>query len=120
MSNQSQQASVGDLVAGRYVIESLLGEGGAARVYRVRDEGRGAALALKRMHVAGEGAAARSAQFEHEYHTLCQLAHPRIIEVYDYGVDAAGPYYTMELLDGHDLHSLGKQPWREACALLCD
>ena len=43
------------------------------------------------------------ALFEREYHTLAQLAHPRIIEVYDYGIDDAGPYYTMELLDGGDL-----------------
>ena len=40
------------------------------------------------------------ALFEREYHTLAQLTHPRIIEVYDYGLTDAGPYYTMELLDG--------------------
>jgi serine/threonine protein kinase len=35
---------------------------------------------------------------------LAQLSHPGIIRAYDYGVDAAGPYYTMDLLDGLDLH----------------
>ena len=57
---------------------------------------------------------------EREYHTLAQLAHPRIIEVYDYGVDERGPYYTMELLDGADLERARPLPWREACALLRD
>jgi eukaryotic-like serine/threonine-protein kinase len=115
-----QTTDASDLIAGRYRVEALLGEGGAARVYRVHDERTGRALALKQLHAAGEGAAAPGAQFEREYHTLRQLAHPRIIEVYDYGVDAPGAYYTMELLDGLDLQSLGKQPWPKACALLCD
>jgi len=52
--------------------------------------------------------------------SLSQLAHPRIIEVYDYGLERRSPYYTMELLDGEDLRERGKLPWREACALLRD
>ena len=45
------------------------------------------------------------ALFEREFHALAQLSHPRVIEVYDYGVDETGPYYTMELLDGGDLRA---------------
>ena len=58
--------------------------------------------------------------FEREFHTLSELAHPRIVEVYDYGVDGEGAYYTMELLGGNDLRALGKVPWRRACELLRD
>ncbi|HMI91669.1 MAG TPA: hypothetical protein VK509_09925 [Polyangiales bacterium] len=58
--------------------------------------------------------------FQREYHTLAELAHPNIIEVYDYGVDAGGPDYTMELLAGSDLQQLAPQPWPRACALLRD
>src|SRR6476620_3080402 len=95
---------VGDLVAGRYLIESVLGEGGAALVYRVSDQRSARSLALKRLYAhEGDPRSWLVAQFEHEYHTLRQLAHPRIIEVYDYGVDAECAYYTMELLDGLDL-----------------
>ena len=43
------------------------------------------------------------ALFEREFHLLAQLAHPRGIEVYDYGIDAGRPYYTRELLDGGDV-----------------
>jgi len=68
--------------------------------------------------------AKKSARYEallsREYHTLCQLAHPRIIEVYDYGVDSSGPYYVMELLDGNDLDASGRLPWQDACPLLRD
>src|SRR3954471_21768151 len=92
-----------------------------ATVYRVRDTQTGAVVALKRgMTRDPAKLAKRQVLLQREYHTLEQLRHPRIIEVYDYGVDAAGPYYTMELLDGADLDSGGRLLWREACALLRD
>ena len=56
----------------------------------------------------------REALFEREYHTLVRLKHPRIIEVYDYGIDEHGPYYTMELLDGSDLRELAPLPWQRS------
>ncbi|HET8933435.1 MAG TPA: serine/threonine-protein kinase [Polyangiales bacterium] len=55
-----------------------------------------------------------------EYHALSELRHPRIIEVYDYGVDAGVPYYTMELLDGEDLAKVSPLPYRDACRYLRD
>ena len=58
--------------------------------------------------------------FEREFRTLVQLSHPRVIEVYDYGIGDAGPYYTMELLDGSDLRELSPLPWRRACELVFD
>ena len=64
--------------------------------------------------------AAKAALFEREYHVLSRSRHPRIIEVYDYGVDAEGPYYTMELLDGADLRELSPLPWPRACRYLRD
>src|SRR5438552_3653758 len=90
-------------------------------VYRVRDRKSGARLALKRGLARDRSKAQkRQALLEREYHTLVQLAHPRIIEVFDYGVDEQGPFYTMELLDGADLDRGGRVPWKQACALLCD
>jgi len=61
-----------------------------------------------------------AALFEREFHTLSDLSHPHIIEVYDYGVDASGPFYTMELLEGQDLRERTPLSWREACVLLYD
>jgi tRNA A-37 threonylcarbamoyl transferase component Bud32 len=121
MSADPQRLDNGGLIAGHYRVQSLLGQGGAGNVYRVQDERDGRLLALKQLQARRSGAGSASlALFEREYHTLCQLAHPRIIEVYDYGIDAQGAFYTMELLDGSDLQTLGAQPWRRACALLSD
>jgi len=112
---------IGASIAARYRVEERLGHGGMATVYRVRDERTGAQVALKRGYARDPRKLQRnSALLEREYHTLAHLAHPRIIEVYDYGVDARGPYYTMELLDGTDLERAGPLPWQRACAALCD
>jgi serine/threonine-protein kinase len=59
-------------------------------------------------------------QFEREFYTLSQLAHPRVTEVYVFGIDGKVPFYTMEILDGGDLQELAPLPWKKACALLSD
>jgi serine/threonine protein kinase/tetratricopeptide (TPR) repeat protein len=132
------------VVAGRYRIESLLGRGGVGSVYRAFDTARAEAVALKRLElpaVAGSASTTlgRTTQyteddlrrsmrrrgqllslFQREYQTLAQLAHPRIIEVYDYGLLEGRPYYTMQLLEGSDLGALGRVPWRRVCSILRD
>ena len=112
-------ARVGQTIAGRYVVERRLGEGGTSDVYAVSDLRLKRRVALKRGAFGARQAKATSL-LESEFHTLSQLAHPTIIEVYDFGVDRSGAYYTMELLEGHDLHGQGPLPWREVCALLRD
>jgi serine/threonine-protein kinase len=103
------------LIGGRYRVIEELGRGGTAVVYRVHDVGTGRELALKQWLV--ENAAAL---FEREYYALAQLTHPRVIAVYDYGLDAAGRFYTMELLDGGDLARLSPMPAQRACELMLD
>lgn len=110
----------GQLVAGRYRVRSLLAKGGVGTVYRVLDESTGQEVALKRLleHVAHNPRI--TTLFQREYQTLAEVRHPRIIEVFDYGVDAGGPYYTMQLLGGKDLDELAPIPYRDACRYLRD
>ena len=107
------------LVAGRFRLTRKLARGGSAEVFAAIDRSTGQRVALKRMLGAGgrHGAVAR---FMREYYALSELRHPRIIEVYDYGVEGGDPYYTMELLDGHDLNERSPMPYREACTYLRD
>jgi len=107
-------------IGARYVVEARLGRGGMGAVYRVRDATTGRRLALKQMTGAGEDVDAARLRFRREFHTMASLKHPRIVEVFDYGVDDDKPYYTLELLDGQDLHDLNQVPWRRACELLHD
>jgi tetratricopeptide (TPR) repeat protein len=109
------------MVAARYAVEGTLGDGGMGSVYRALDSLSGARVALKRLVVPqGRKREHFVALFEREYHTLAQLAHPSVIAVYDYGVDEAGPFYTMELLTGRDLHDSSELPFREICGAFYD
>jgi serine/threonine-protein kinase len=107
---------------GRYEISAELGRGGMAVVYRVLDPVTGEFLACKQLMAAADARVFEEscARFEREFHTLSELSHPRIIEVYDYALDAAGPFYTMELLDGGDLVARSPLAWQEACGLFHD
>jgi hypothetical protein len=116
--------STGARVAGRYLIEAELARGGMGTVYAVLDESTGRRVALKRLGGGRAGGTTRrkgtgstdvELLFRLEYTMLARLRHPRIIEVYEYGVDRRVPYYTMELLDGQDLRELAKVPYRDAC-----
>jgi serine/threonine protein kinase len=43
-----------------------------------------------------------------------------VIAVHDYGLDPAGPYYTMELLDGGDLKALAPLDVAHSCKLMLE
>jgi serine/threonine protein kinase len=108
--------------SGRYRITRALGSGGMAMVHEAHDTVRGTDVALKRLRTDTDPAARRRgiAHLEREFHTLSQLAHPRVVQVFDYGVDCGDPYYTMELLDGGDLQERTPLEWRTACAVAID
>ena len=109
-------------IGGRYRVLSELGRGGMGVVYHVVDPGSGQQLALKQLLLRGHAQHTKPSVslFEHEYHTLAQLAHPRVIAVHDYGLDPAGPYYTMELLDGGDLKALAPLDVERTCRLMLE
>lgn len=114
-------AALPERIGQRYRVLSELGRGGMASVYEVLEEATQRRLAVKQLHAhraLEDGHLARL--FELEFHTLTQLAHPRVVAVYDYQGLSEGACYSMELLDGGDLQERGVLPWREVCALLCD
>ncbi|MCH9685688.1 MAG: AAA family ATPase [Deltaproteobacteria bacterium] len=89
-------------------------------VLRAHDLQMDRPVALKRFRL-GPGKKDDRLRFRREFHTLARLAHPRIVEVYDYGVDdGKRPFYTMELLDGSDFSEQAPLPWPRACGLLRD
>lgn len=94
-------------IAGRYEVVHTLGHGGMARVYKVLDRELSVFIALKLLRgdlgddeadsaVAGE-------RFRREMRICRQLVHPNIVRTYEFGTWQDRLYYTMELLDGHDM-----------------
>jgi len=106
----------GTILAQRYRVDALLGEGGMGAVYRVTDW-RGVGCALKVMrpeHLADPDIQRRFAQ---EAQIGMRLQHPNVRQVWDVGVDEYTklPYLAMELLSGEDLAS--RLSWRGALTM---
>ena len=94
---------VSRLLEGRYEVVGLLGRGGFAAVYQVRN------LRLQRLEalkvVAGnyeENSEFRQ-RFEQEARVAASLEHPNILKVYDFGHDAGTLWYSMPFVDGPTL-----------------
>lgn len=118
-SSSADEPPLPKVIAERYYVEQRLTRGGMGEILRVVDTVRRRRVALKRLLETAASKPKALMLFEREYHTLASLKHPRIVEVYDYGI-AGVPYYTMELLDGRDLTQLAPMPYRDACRYLRD
>jgi len=93
----------GDVVADRFEVEHLAGEGGMGAVYRARDRVTAETVALKVMRVEAGDYVER---FVRESEILADLQHPAIVRYVAHGVTADGePWLAMEWLEGEDLHA---------------
>ncbi len=91
----------GEVIAGRYTLLEVLGEGGMGTVYRAdQTEPVKRQVALKLIKV-GMDSRAVLARFDAERQALALMDHPNIARVYDGGTTAAGqPFFVMELVSG--------------------
>jgi len=90
---------------GPYQIESVLGQGAAAMVYRARRPD-GSIVALKVLHrAAGADAKIRDA-FQHEAKILLKLNHPGIVRAMDAGQMDGHYYMTLALIGGQTVDAL--------------
>ncbi|MBJ6760226.1 protein kinase [Myxococcaceae bacterium JPH2] len=97
----------GEVLAGRYRLERELGRGGMATVYLATDLRLSRPVAVKRMHPGGDGR--RAERFRREAELAASLKHPNVLEVHDYGEDAAhGPYLVCEWVQGQHLRALAE------------
>src|SRR5438874_7830248 len=94
---------------GRYVDLTLLGQGGMGAVYRGRDPELDRPVAIKVMLQATDDFIAR---FRREAQSIARLAHPNIVQVYDFGVEDDNPYFVMELIDGTPLDQVVRERGR--------
>ncbi len=98
---------IGATMAGRYLIEEVIGEGGMATVYRARHKLVDRPCAIKVMNPALAADATVRERFRREAKSTQMLSHPNVIEIFDHGETGDGtPYMVMELLEGRTLAEL--------------
>ena len=92
---------IGTVIAGRYTLVEVIGEGGMGSVYLAsQTEPVKRQVALKLIKT-GMDSRAVLARFDAERQALALMDHPNIARIYDGGLTPAGqPFFVMELVKG--------------------
>ena len=113
----STENYIGRVLDGRYEIQSLLGEGGMAVVYKAMDHrlNRQVAIKIMRQEMAADEEFRR--RFLAEAHAVAMLSNHNIVAIYDVSRSSSMEYIVMELVDGITLKQYmerrGALGWRE-------
>ena len=101
MQDDSVPFRPGDVVAGRYRVEALLGRGGFGVVYRAVQLNIGRAVALKMLLAEALAHPEGIIRFRREAELAQRLEHPNTVRLYDFGETEQGlPFIAWELLRG--------------------
>jgi serine/threonine protein kinase len=93
----------GYLVAGKYQLESELGQGGMGVVWRARNVALDSPVAIKVVRAVSDKAKLAGRLIQ-EARAAAKLTHPAIVKVFDVGETESGdPFIVMELLEGDSL-----------------
>ena len=95
---------VGTVLGDSYRITRLMGIGGMGAIYEAEQIATGRRVAIKMMSRELSAHPEALARFRREVKVTSELAHPHIVDVFDFGASPTGePYLVMEYLDGEDL-----------------
>jgi serine/threonine protein kinase len=111
---------VGTVLAGRYLIETLIGEGGMGRVYAASDQQLHRRVAIKLVREELKDPAAHD-RFMREARAAASLTHGNACRLYEVGEHEGQNYLVMELLEGESLSarlSRGHLDLEEALAII--
>jgi serine/threonine-protein kinase len=93
----------GRTLGGRYRVESELGRGGMAKVYRGTDSVLGRPVAVKVLSAQYAEDANFVTRFRREAQAAARLNHPNLVQVYDTGSDDGIHYIVMEYVEAKTL-----------------
>ncbi|NVJ15160.1 bifunctional serine/threonine-protein kinase/formylglycine-generating enzyme family protein [Myxococcus sp. AM010] len=99
----------GDVVAGRYAIQEVVGSGPMGFVFRALDEEIDVEVALKAVHPRLVQQPEERMQFSLSMRVAKKLSHPNLLRVYEEGVDGDRPFITLQLLEGMTLRRMLEQ-----------
>ncbi len=89
-----------EILSGRYRIDSLVGSGGMANVYKAYDLQENRVVALKVLKDEHREDADFLRRFEREAQAVLSLSHDNIVKSYDVGEDDGVPYIVLEYVEG--------------------
>ncbi len=91
----------------RYEPIEVLGQGGMGVVFRARDRRLGREIALKSMRSPKPESVSR---LKAEFRVRARLHHPRLLPMLDLEVGPDHAFFTMDLIEGHDLAAWCRAP----------
>lgn len=110
-SGLDTQMNIGEILRGRYLIESRLASGAMATIYQALDQSRSehthtdAHVALKVLHDNLRTRPDMLAKLRREFFCTQALSHRNVVKVYELDLHRL-PFFTMELIEGENLPSL--------------
>ncbi|HEX7107488.1 MAG TPA: Stk1 family PASTA domain-containing Ser/Thr kinase [Acidothermaceae bacterium] len=105
---------VGQVLDGRYKVESRIAKGGMATVYRALDVRLDRLVAIKVMHQIFADDDEFVARFIREAKSAARLSHPNVVAVFDQGDDNGHVFLAMEYVPGRTLRDLLRERRRLA------
>jgi eukaryotic-like serine/threonine-protein kinase len=112
MDTTLARVHIGQLLDGRYRVESHLAHGGMATVYLGTDTRLDRTVALKIMHAELANDEDFVRRFVAEARSVARLSHPNVVTVYDQGADGRTLYLAMEYVPGRTLRDLLRERTR--------
>jgi eukaryotic-like serine/threonine-protein kinase len=107
----------GDILVGRYEVDSLLGRGGMSSVYSAFDRTLGRDVAIKVLAAELVEDEVFVERFDREARAAASLSHRNVVAVFDSGVDGGARFIVMERVSGRTLSALlgeGRLPVEQA------
>ena len=112
---------IGRTVAGKFVVEGVVGAGAMGVVYRARQTSLDKVVAIKVMHAMLVSDPSFAARFHREARAASRLDHPNSIRILDFGEEPDGRLYiAMDYLDGRDLLEVINEEWPLATGRMVD
>jgi serine/threonine-protein kinase len=93
----------GEIVAGHYRLDTIIGRGGMGYVYRARNLELDEPVVLKFIDPAIAQDPVARARFRREAKALVRLRHPGIVTMREFGTHEGSLFLVMELLEGQTL-----------------
>ncbi|HSN24727.1 MAG TPA: serine/threonine-protein kinase, partial [Kofleriaceae bacterium] len=100
---QTAPGAPATLIAERYEVLGLLGQGGMGRVYRARDTKLDEVVALKMLRRELADVPGMLERFRQEVKLARRVTHANVVRTYDLGSHGDDHFLTMEYVDGRSL-----------------